>query len=154
MTSEDILDVVERKNYQSAMVRELGIYDKFAMNSDDDTIPVIRRIDALLIRSLVKTAIEVKITKNDYRKETEEKRRMWRSVTHRYIYVCPEGIILPEEVPDYCGLWWITERYKGFKECNSVKNAIINKSPDQIPERVFMNLCYREQKLRKAIKNK
>lgn len=67
----------------------------------------IRRIDGLDFPAPSGTAFEVKISRGDWRRESEEKRRAWRSVSHRYVYVSPESVIPVDEVPSDCGLWWI-----------------------------------------------
>jgi len=105
----------------------------------------IRRIDALLVTSAQRTAIEIKVSRADFRRETEEKRLAWRSVVHRFVYACPEGVIQPEEVPDGCGLWWFRprERSPDLFELEVKRRAKIQKDPAPIPDQVHLALFYR-----------
>lgn len=147
MTADNVLDILEKKA-KGAFVRELGIHEPNG----------IRRVDALDFSSAMRTAFEVKVSRSDWRRECEEKRSAWKSVTHRYIYVCPEGVIPVSEAPEDCGLWWVcmdpvpgTDRMNPRLEV--MRKAPKNPDPLDIPWRVTMNLCYREQHLLKRIKN-
>ena len=168
MDSNAILDILERKA-KGAFIREIGMYDQDVVDSAEarreasragadvpDLVAGswIRRIDGLDFSSTKRTAFEVKVSRSDWRRESEEKRRAWKSVTHRYIYVSPEGVIPVDEVPDDCGLWWVfldpvngTDRK--VPRIQVMRKAPANPSPANLPWRVTMNLCYREQKLRK-----
>lgn len=172
MDADEILDVLERKA-KGAFIREIGIYDQDVVSSSEarreairkgiDNIPdlvagsLVRRIDGLDFSSTKRTAFEVKISRGDWRRESEEKRRAWRSVTHRYVYVSPESVIPVDEVPSDCGLWWIyLDQVPGTDRkaprIQVMKKAPNNPEPKDLPWRVTMNLCYREQKLRTEIK--
>lgn len=174
MDAESLLDILERKA-KGAFIREIGIYDqevvdnaearRQARHDGDKDVPEavagswIRRIDGLDFSSTLRTAFEVKVSRSDWRRESEEKRRAWRSVTHRYIYVSPEGVIPVSEVPDDCGLWWIFQdpvsgTDRTVPRIQVMKKAPKNPSPHDLPWRVTMNLCYREQKLRNEVKKK
>lgn len=98
-----------------------------------------RRIDALLVKSGQRTAIEVKISRADYRRETPEKRRAWQEITHRFVYATPYGLIQPEEVPAECGLWWV------YPTGGVViaKKARVNKTPLPVPDQIFVALMFR-----------
>ena len=169
MNAEEILDILELKA-KGAFVRELGIYDQEVVDNalarrqtgpqDKPELVAgswIRRIDGLDFSSTKRTAFEVKVSRSDWRRESEEKRRAWRSVTHRYVYVSPESVIPVDEVPSDCGLWWVyldpvqgTDRK--VPRIQVVKKAPNNPEPKDLPWRVTMNLCYREQKHRKQVK--
>ena len=171
MDANEILDVLERKA-KGAFIREIGIYDQDVVSSSEarreamrNGIDVpdlvsgawIRRIDGLDFSSTKRTAFEVKISRGDWRRESEEKRRAWRSVTHRYVYVSPESVIPVDEVPSDCGLWWIyLDQVQGtdrkVARIQVMKKAPNNPEPKDLPWRVTMNLCYREQKLRTETK--
>lgn len=170
MDSNAILDILERKA-KGAFIREISMYDQYVVDNAEarreasrtgadvpDLVAgsLIRRIDGLDFSSTKRTAFEVKVSRSDWRRESEEKRRAWKSVTHRYIYVSPEGVIPVDEVPDDCGLWWIffdpvngTDRK--VSRIQVMKKAPENPSPADLPWRVTMNLCYREQKLRNEV---
>jgi len=70
-----------------------------------------RRIDYLLMRISRRStprheriALEVKVTKADFRRDTDEKRAAWFGVCDRFAYVAPVGMIKPDELPPGCGL--------------------------------------------------
>lgn len=73
--------------------------------------PKTRRIDLLLIRNsnsgkvpYERIAVEIKVARSDFLRETQEKRGCWQRVAHRFAYATPPGLVAPEEVPDGCGL--------------------------------------------------
>jgi hypothetical protein len=177
MTADEILDIIEDKA-KGAFVRELGIYDQEVVSRQaarfeawhasrtDPSIEVpehcqdasIRRVDGLDFSSVMRTAFEVKVSRSDWKRESTEKRRAWKLVTHRYIYASPAGVIPVDEVPEDCGLWWIhldpvagTDRT--VPRIEVMRKAPRNSEPLDLPWRVALNLCYREQKLRKQLKS-
>ena len=176
VTAEDILDIIEGKA-KGAFVRELGIYDQEVVSAakarqdalsasfKDPSVQIpdhlpdawIRRIDGLDFSSVTRTAFEVKVTRSDWRRESPEKRRAWKAVTHRYIYVSPAGVIPVDEVPPDCGLWWVhldpvpgTDRT--VPRIETMRKATKSNEPSDLPWRVALNLCYREQRLRTQIR--
>jgi hypothetical protein len=88
-------------------------YDKKGLSYDavlpDDYTPLnkvtVRRIDGLIFESDKTTAVEIKISRSDFFKDTEEKRYAWKKHTDRFAYLVPKGLIKVEEVPEGCGLW-------------------------------------------------
>lgn len=108
------------------------------------SVPV-RRIDALMRDTAGYTAIEIKVTRADFKRDTEEKRRAWRAHTRRFIYVTPAGLVNPSEVPDGCGLW----EFDGDR-LRVVKKATINKSPTAFPKAVFDAMLYRVSNYERA----
>lgn len=73
--------------------------------------PTVRRIDFLLMRTGRRStplheriALEVKISRADFRRDTDEKRAAWFTVADRFAYVAPMGMIQPSELPPGCGL--------------------------------------------------
>lgn len=114
-----------------------------------------RRIDALMFDGGgTRTAIEVKVTRADFKRETEAKRRPWELITNRFVYATPAGLIQPGEVPAHCGLWWVDTSkevslgwngsdYARGPEVKVVKRAKTNKSPDPIPHQVVVAMAYR-----------
>jgi len=73
--------------------------------------PTVRRIDFLLMRISRRSkprheriALEVKVTRADFKRDTDEKRAAWFAVSDRFAYVAPAGMIQPEELPAGCGL--------------------------------------------------
>jgi len=108
----------------------------------------IRRIDALVFDGDKRTAIEIKISRSDFFRDTPEKRFAWMKHTHRFIYLAPKGLVKLEEVPDGCGLW---EYENGV--ITSVKNARGNKAVQEFPASMYKYFAWRafiaEQKLAK-----
>lgn len=178
MNATAVLDAIAHKYSSCAMVREVVVEDserraaqrafykaqnprfveKYWPGTEDftedhgrilDTHKPFRRIDALMFDGGgTRTAIEVKISRADYLRETDAKRRPWRKITHRFIYATPAGLLKPEEIPDGCGLWEVTDR--GVR---IVKRAKSNKKPDPIPHQVIVAFAYRIQRAAAAERN-
>ena len=108
------------------------------------SVPV-RRIDALMRDTAGYTAIEIKMTRADFRRDTEEKRRAWKAHCRRFIYATPAGLLRPSEVPEGCGLWEFNGRH-----IEVVKRATINKTPTPFPRAVFDTMLYRVSNYERA----
>lgn len=110
-----------------------------------------RRIDALMFEgSGVRTAVEVKTTRADFRRESEAKRRAWRHYTDRFVYVAPAGVIPRDELADGCGLWeFDADRFDpdgpwyGPHGLTSVVKCKRNQDPAPLPYQVTVALAYR-----------
>lgn len=70
-----------------------------------------RRIDVLLISHKrtgkvprERIALEIKVTRADFKRDTPEKRAAWMELTHKFAYVTPKGLITKAELPPGCGL--------------------------------------------------
>lgn len=153
-TAAMILDAIARKHSDCALVREVLVTDP---NADrfapaDAWVaagrpgrmprcePTARRIDGLLFDGgQSRTAIEVKISRSDYQRETDAKRRIWRAITNRFVYATPAGLLRPDEIPDGCGLWEVNDTGR----VAIVKRAKSNRNPDPIPHQVLVALAYR-----------
>lgn len=162
-TATQVLDAIARKHCGAALLREVVIVDELVEaeieqttaqwwqrhrergNRSDPSDPFpegvwTRRIDGLMFDgNQCRTAIEVKVSRSDFLRETEEKRRAWRSVTHRFVYAAPAGLLHPEEIPDGCGLWEVHPD----QSVVIAKRARGNKTPGPIPQRVLVALAYR-----------
>ena len=149
MDSKHILNAIRRKYPDAAIVPELSIEDydlwdepdlqgspRASRNRPPDH-KFMRRIDALMFESLVRTAIEIKVSKADFKRDGYWKRRMWQRVTHRFVYVVPEG--LEVRAPRGCGLWVVNE----VGALRVVTKATINKTPEPLPQTVVQRLAYR-----------
>ena len=75
-----------------------------------------RTIDVLLIHNWAShkpshevIAVEVKVSRADFFRDTAEKRGPWQALAHRFAYAVPEGLITPEEVPEGCWLLEVSE---------------------------------------------
>lgn len=150
MTSGFILAAIRAKYSDAAIVPELTIED---FDLPDTEAPVenlyhhggprpeghsySRRIDALMWESLVRTAIEIKISKADFNRDTYWKRRMWQRHCHRFVYAVPHDLDVMS--PHGCGLWLVHPN--GRIEVR--KKATISKTPDPLPQTVVQRLAYR-----------
>lgn len=142
--ANEVLDVIHLHHHGAAIVHEVVLNDPNWLDTYElgtDQLGTNRRIDALMIKGKQRTAIEVKISRADYARETERKRQVWRSITHRFVYAVPAGLITPDEVPDGLGLW---EIHPGDTPRLVVaKRARVNPNPDPITDQLFTAMCYR-----------
>ena len=89
-----------------AALREVTIADAVGGRG----VPKSRRIDMLLMRTgrnaprHERIALEIKVSRSDFKRDTAEKRRAWFDVADRFAYVAPVGMIAKSEVPAGCGL--------------------------------------------------
>lgn len=97
-----------------------------------------RRIDALIFETKTRTAVEIKISRADFFRDTELKRGAWLKHTHRFAYLVPKGLVKPEEVPDGCGLW---EYENGI--ITITKRAKINKDAKEFPASMTKYFAWR-----------
>ncbi len=140
MRSSDIFDAIRLKYPGAALVPELTIDDNDLDLVAPEDIPEhkpFRRIDALMFESLLRTAIEIKVSVADFKRDTYWKRRAWKSVVHRFVYAVPEG--LKVTAPHGCGLWMVSDSGK----VRVVKNAIVSKTPEPLPQSVVQRMAYR-----------
>lgn len=105
-----------------------------------------RRIDALIL-DRERTAVEIKVTRSDFKADTEEKRAPWVYYTHKFVYAVPTGLVTPEEVPDYCGLWYVDpeakREYQWQHGISVVKKAKKNNEAVELPEYLTKSLMGR-----------
>lgn len=149
MTAGFILDAIRATYPSTAIVPELTIEDfdladsgevvehSFMHTPSPEGHKYSRRIDALMFDSLVRTAIEIKVSKADFMRDTYWKRRAWQNVTHRFVYAVPED--LDVMTPHGIGLWKVSESGR----INIVKKAIVSKTPDPLPQTVIQRIAYR-----------
>lgn len=50
------------------------------------------------------TAYEIKISRQDFKRDTAEKQREARLYSDRFFYVAPKGLLKKEDIPDWAGL--------------------------------------------------
>lgn len=108
------------------------------------SIPI-RRIDALMRDTAGYTAIEIKVSRADFKRDTHEKRRAWQAHCRRFIYAAPAGLLNASEIPDGCGLWALDGR-----RLTVAKKATINKTPLPFPRAVFDSMLYRVSNYERA----
>jgi hypothetical protein len=67
-----------------------------------------RRIDALVVSNRGGAthllAIEVKVSRSDFLRDTQAKRAAWMAHSDQFAYCAPAGLIDKSEVPEGCGL--------------------------------------------------
>jgi hypothetical protein len=142
MSASEILTALRKRYSGYPIVREVVLADPY-----EEAMKPTRRIDGLLYESGRLTAIEIKVTRADFRNDTAEKRRAWMEHTHRFVYATPAGLVSPDEVPEGCGLWEVDEA-TGFVK--SRKRAVIRKDPTPLPVHVLGAMLYRVSKYEKA----
>lgn len=135
-TAAHILDAIRRHYPTAAIVPELTIEDHQREPGETHTTAT-RRIDALMFQSLIRTAIEIKVTRADMARDTYWKRRPWQRVTHRFVYAVPAD--LDVMAPHGCGLWHVHDD----GTMTVVKKAILSKTPEPLPQTVIQRLAYR-----------
>lgn len=156
MKAKEVMKAIRLKYRGNAIVPEvvLGV-DEVTMHdareahlADPENVarePYYRRIDGLMFDGPQRTAIEVKVSKADVKRETISKVLPWKKVTHRFIYAMPANLIDLYAMNEYphalygCGIWWIHE--DGSVEV--ARKAIINKYPEPLPQHVITALAYR-----------
>lgn len=177
ITAADVLAAIRKKHSSDAVIREVVISDPIeaAIRRRDqldrygerwarhfkgrevaDVVPEgwslrgsipTRRIDALILNGQQTTAIEIKVTRADFRRETSEKRRAWAAVSNRFVYAAPVGVIPRGEVPEGCGLWEFDSAaagpYPWQHGLTTVVRARLNKDPHPLPRQILVALAYR-----------
>lgn len=159
MKADGILDAIARKHSRCALIREVTVTDPEAKSASDewwtrhrgrnfgqdpsDPYPGVtwtRRIDGLLLDGGgTRTAVEVKVSRADFARESDAKRDPWRRITNRFVYATPVGLLNPPEIPEGCGLWEIADDGRVYVRVR----ARINREPEPIPHQVLVALAYR-----------
>jgi hypothetical protein len=140
LTAGDVLDALRSHHKGAALVPEVVISDEDGRmtSTAENRLPTTRRIDALMFDSLLRTAIEVKVSVADAKRDTWQKVWPWMRVTHRFVYAVPAGLI--EHPPVYgCGLWWVHP--SGRVEVK--RKAKVSHTPEPLPQQVVQALAYR-----------
>lgn len=112
----EIIDLLEESMPSQQLIREA----KFER----------RRCDAYLVAADGRrTAVEVKVTRQDFNRDTTTKREFWWQRAHRAGYLVPAGIIRPDDVPTTHFLWVyedgvIREAYAGIENPNPLPMPI------------------------------
>jgi len=140
MTAREVLEALLEHHKRAALVPELTISDETARAyaTPENPIPTSRRIDALMFQQLERTAIEIKVSVADAKRETWQKVWPWMRVCHRFVYAVPAGLL--DAPPVYgAGLWWVHPdgRVEVRRRCK------INTTPEPLPQSVVQTLAYR-----------
>ncbi|MFJ3393938.1 hypothetical protein [Leifsonia aquatica] len=153
MKATDIMDALRAHYRKAALVPELTITDESAVQNyfdlpAEERDKTSRRIDALMFTQLQRTAIEVKVSIADAKRESWAKVRPWTRVTHRFVYAVPAGLI--DHPPVYgMGLLWVHD--DGRVEVH--RKARINPYPEPLPQHVVQTLAYRATGRRSSFDN-
>lgn len=147
MEAAFILAAIRRKYPDAAIVAEVVMDDPAyaaggRLTPDAEKVTPVRRIDALMFQSLVRTAIEIKTSVADFRRDTWAKRRPWFNVSHRFVYAVPADLAVT--APHNCGLWLIHE--DGSVTIGA--KAKVNVAPEPLAQQVVQSLAYRAMKAR------
>lgn len=137
-TSAEILAAIRKKYPRTAVVPELTI-DVPEYYEDRVGLKEYRRIDALMFDGLQRTAIEVKVSAADWKRESMAKYGPWTRVSHRFIYAVPAGLVAPASAYRGAGIWWVHP--DGRIEVK--RKARINNHPEPLPNMVIQRLAYR-----------
>lgn len=161
----DMILAVRRKYPNAALVTELTLDDDYARQAYFASLPAsarayygamvdpdfdgdatsqvpqvfYRRIDGLLLHNQAWSALEVKISRADFRRDTHEKRRAWMKHTHRFIYVTPQGLLTREEIPEGCGWWEVTNTGRVIVS----KRARVNRERTEFPDSLVRTMFWR-----------
>ena len=146
MDSKFILDALRKHHSTAAIVHEVVLNDYLWEERDGESRPF-RRIDALMFDSFQRTAIEIKVSKADWKRDTFQKRAPWANIVHRFVYAVPKS--LADEVGGMygtyglsihgCGVWTVDERGK----VEVYKKATVKHYPESLPQQVVQALAYR-----------
>ena len=59
------------------------------------------------------TSYEIKVSRQDFKRDTHVKQREARLFSDQFYYVTPPGLVTPEEIPDWAGLQeWDGQRFR------------------------------------------
>ena len=141
MSARDILDAIRRHHSGAAIVPEVTIEDDYWLDywKVGEPAGTTRRIDALMWKSRQITAIEVKVTRADFDRETWRKTLPWQRVAHRFVYATPAGLLADRAIPHGCGHWEIHED----GTLTVARKAQVNSTPEPLPLSVVQCLAYR-----------
>ena len=153
MDAAFIIDAIRRANPDAAIVSEVVIHDHLWDERRVDSAPT-RRIDALMFRSLQRTAIEVKVTLADWKRDTYRKRAPWTAVTNRFVFAVPkslhdqiEGNYGSHSLDTWdCGVWTVDESGR----VAVAKKAKVRPHPEPLPQQVVQSLAFRAAVLGKG----
>jgi len=143
---------IEDRYYYQSMIRRDPRFEDYANDSSivdenyqvDETYDLAngkysRRIDLLMCEAQKWTAIEIKVSRSDFFRDTEEKRQTWKKHTHRFIYATPQGLVNIEEIPEGCGWWEITPTGMIIVS----KRAKVNKDRTDFPDSFMRTVFWR-----------
>ena len=151
ITANEMLDALERHYTRAAFIRELEAVDEVEIARwEIEPMPFVagpslRRIDALMIDGEQRTAVEVKTSWADYKNESDEKRRPWIALTHRFTYLAPVGVIPVDRIPEGLGLW----EYDG-STIRVVRRCTVRSDVPPLPDYMIRNLLWRVSRLEQS----
>lgn len=132
VTITDVLAEERRRTAYDRMPNFATDPEGWALWRDSEVYaPTFRRIDVLLMKTsssakpipFERIAVEIKVSRSDFRRDTVEKRRAWQAVAHRFAYAVPSGLVSVSEVPADCGLIEVDPDAPRFQGCVWAKRA-------------------------------
>lgn len=149
MNAAFVLEAIRAAHRDAAIVHEVVIGDHLWDERLAESKPT-RRIDALMFSSFQRTAIEIKVTLADWKRDSYRKRAPWQAIVHRFVYVVPKALY--EQIGGNfgthyldvwdCGVWTVDEDGK----VAVVKKAKVRPHPEPLPQQVVQALAYRAAK--------
>jgi hypothetical protein len=134
-----------RKHYvEKGIKHDAELPDDHTFTTENLTL--VRRIDFLIFEGETIIAVEMKISKADFRRDTEEKRRAWKKVTNRFVYLTPAGLLTPADIPEGCGLW----EYQTDGSIVVTKRAKTNNTPAPFPPSMIKYFAWRAYNAERA----
>lgn len=149
MDAKFIVNALRSHHSGAALVHEVVISDHLWDERTAESAPT-RRIDVLMFNGLQRTAIEVKVTLEDWRRDTHQKRAPWAAVTNRFVYAVPAELYekVANRIPEYrldvggCGIWTVDDAGR----VKVARKAEIRSHPEPLPQHVVQALAYRAAK--------
>lgn len=141
MIAADVLAGLRRHYHDAALVPEVVVSDFYAEWGAETfgDVPIrTRRIDVLMFHRQQRTAIEIKVSRDDAARESWRKVWPFMAIVHRFVYAVPAGLIDRPPVSG-CGLLWVHP--DGLVEVKG--KAKVNHSPEPLPQHVVQALAYR-----------
>jgi hypothetical protein len=146
MTADDIVKAIHLKHSckTDQGTIEWVVFDEFRTGSR------YRYIDVLAVNcwksygNVSIVAYEIKISKADFKKDLDNfEKKQGETFKHstEFYYVCPHGMILPDEVPEQCGLYWVNSAM----QLRNKKRATIRSMPN-VPPSMFKSFMSRKAK--------
>jgi hypothetical protein len=127
ITSHDIVEMLREKHSKDVFVKECKDGPTWAGSH--------LRMDAWVMRSswaqMSCLAYEVKVSRSDFLQDN--KWNMYMNYCNEFSFCCPYGLILPEELPQEVGLYWVSKT--GNRLMCKRKPVYRNV---KIPESIFM----------------
>ena len=129
MTSDDIINLLAGKHSKDVFVAECKDGPTWGAS--------VLKIDAWALRrswaNPLSWAYEVKVSRNDFLRD--DKWQGYLELCNEFYFVCPPGLIMPNELPAEVGLLWVSKNAKMLVTKKKAARRI-----QQLPESLYMYL--------------